>query len=74
MLFWVCIIYKVLGIFLNLVVIDLGSIVFEFGMVYVVLSRVIFSIGLILINFDLLKIKVLEDVIVEYERLKNINK
>lgn len=57
-----------------LVVIDLGSIVFEFGMVYVVLSRVIFSIGLILINFDLLKIKVLEDVIVEYERLKNINK
>lgn len=47
---------------------------FEFGMVYVVLSRVIFSIGLILINFDLLKIKVLEDVIVEYERLKNINK
>lgn len=59
---------------MNLVVIDLGSIVFEFGMVYVVLSRVIFSIGLILINFDLLKIKVLEDVIVEYERLKNINK
>lgn len=59
---------------MNLVVIDLGSIVFEFGMVYVVLSRVIFSIGLILINFDLLKIKVLEDVIVEYERLKNIDK
>lgn len=47
---------------------------FEFGMAYVALSRVTSSTGLILINFDPSKIKASEDVIVEYERLKNINK
>lgn len=59
---------------MNSAVIDLGSTVFEFGMVYVALSRVTSSTGLILINFDPSKIKASEDVIVDYERLKNINK
>lgn len=59
---------------MNSAVIDLGSTVFEFGMAYVALSRVTSSTGLILINFDPSKIKASEDVIVDYERLKNINK
>lgn len=74
MLSWACTIHKVQGISLNSAVIDLGSTVFEFGMAYVALSRVTSSTGLILINFDPSKIKASEDVIVEYERLKNINK
>lgn len=74
MLSWACTIHKVQGISLSSAVIDLGSTVFEFGMAYVALSRVTSSTGLIFINFDPSKIKASEDVIVEYERLKNINK
>lgn len=63
MLFWACTIHKVEKTSLNSTVIDLGITVFEFGMAYVALSRVTSSTGLILINFDPPRIKVVYDII-----------
>lgn len=57
---------------MDFVVVDLGSIVFDYGMVYVVFSRVRILFGLIFIRLDFMKIKVSDFVINEYERLKNL--
>lgn len=57
---------------MDFVVVDLESIVFDYGMVYVVFSRVWILFGLIFIWLDFMKIKVSDFVINEYERLKNL--
>lgn len=67
---WASTIHKVQGISIDIAVMDIGSDIFDKGMVYVALSRVRSLKGLFC--FSQSKIQVLESVVEEYCRLKEL--
>ena len=67
---WAITIHKAQGMTLELVKTDIGKSIFEYGQVYVVLSRVKNLEGLSLINIDYSKIKAHPKILKYYENIK----
>jgi len=69
---WAITIHKAQGMTLEFVKTDIGNSIFEYGQVYVVLSRVKNIEGLSLINIDYSKIKAHPKILKYYENLNNL--
>jgi len=67
-------IHKSQGLSLQNAIMDIGNSIFSYGQVYVALSRVTSLDGLHLINYDPSSVIASEEVIIEYNRLKQIHK
>ena len=70
---WACTIHKVQGLSFCKLALDIGSNIFEKGMAYVALSRLRTLNGLILVKFDPNIVLPPNDVLEEYERLRNLS-
>lgn len=68
---WACTIHKVQGLSFCKLALDIGSNIFEKGMAYVALSRLRTLDGLLLLKFDPKVVVPPDDVLEEYERLRN---
>ena len=67
---WAITIHKAQGMTLEYIVTDIGSSIFEYGQIYVVLSRVKSLEGLGLLNIDFTKIKSNPKILNYYNKLK----